>query len=127
MDSRRQQKFGKLIQKELSEIFLKIGKSIYGDVFTTVTHVTVSPDLGVAKIYLSFLMSKDNNATLQLFKENTSKIRAELGYRIKNQVRIIPELVFYNDDSASYAIEMTKIIDSLNIPEPPKEEDNSED
>ncbi len=116
MDSRRQQKFSKLIQKELSDIFNKFGKEIYGDVFTTVTHVTVSPDLGVAKIYLSFLLSKDNKATLQLFKENTAKIRLELGRKIKNQVRIVPELVFYNDDSASYAIEMTKIIDDLNIP-----------
>lgn len=126
MDSRRQQKFGKLIQKELGEIFLRIGKSIYGDVFTTVTHVTVSPDLGVAKIYLSFLLSKDNKATLQLFRENTAKIRLELGNRIRNQVRIVPELVFYNDDSASYAIEMAKKIEELNIPKETKDE-NSED
>lgn len=124
MDSRRQQKYAKLIQKELSEIFLRIGKGIYGDVFVTITRVSVSPDLGVAKIYLSFLLSPDNNATLLLFKENTPKIRAELGMRIRNQARIVPELVFYNDESAAYAQHMNKIIDDLKIPKASDNEEN---
>lgn len=116
MDSKRQLKYAKLIQKELSDIFQKDVKSLFGNAFITITRTEISPDLSVAKNYLSFLLVKDNNLMLNSIREKSKIIRQNLGNRIRNQARIIPELVFFLDESAEYAIKMDSIISNLNIP-----------
>lgn len=116
MDSKRQSKFSKLILKELSVIFQRDSKSLFGNTFITVTNVEISPDLSVAKAYLSFMLTPDKNATLQMVREKSKAIRQSLANIIRHQVRIIPELVFFLDDSAEYAIKMDSIISNLNIP-----------
>lgn len=116
MDSRRQLKYAKLIQKELSDVFARDVKHTFGNTFITITHTDVSPDLSVAKIYLSLMLTNDKNATLNLIRENVKPIRQALGTRIRNVARIVPELVFYLDDSADYSIKMDNIINSLHTP-----------
>jgi len=121
MESKRQQKFSRLIQKEIAEIFQRDVTHLFHGAYISVSTVRVSPDLGVAKIYLSLLLGGDSKAILQEIKENTKIIRHALAQRIKNQVRVIPELIFYLDDSAEYAARMDKIITDLDIP--PTEDD----
>lgn len=116
MDSRRQLKYAKLIQKELSEIFQRDKKSLLGNAFVTITHVDVSPDLSVAKVYLSFMLVSDKEEALQLVRENAKVYRQALGAKIRNVARIVPELAFFLDDSAEYAIKMDNIISNLSIP-----------
>jgi ribosome-binding factor A len=125
MESKRQQKYSKLIQKEIGEIFQKEAKNILGNSFVTVSRVIVSPDLGVAKVYLSFLLEKDK-PIFEKINERKNELRKHLGNRIGKSVRIIPELALFMDDSASYAQHMDKVISSLEIPEAP-EEDEDED
>ncbi|MFK7900596.1 MAG: 30S ribosome-binding factor RbfA [Cyclobacteriaceae bacterium] len=122
MESTRQQKFARLIQRDMSEIFQRESTFLFDRVMITVTTVRVSPDLGVAKIYLSLLLSNDNGATLEKIKDATSKLRNLLGKKIKNQVKKVPEIYFYLDDSADYASKMDNLISGLDIPEENKED-----
>ncbi|MEX2513540.1 MAG: 30S ribosome-binding factor RbfA [Cyclobacteriaceae bacterium] len=124
MESKRQQKYAKLIQKELGEIFQRESKPLVGKAMVTVTRVGMSPDLGVAKINLSFLLA--NNAELfAKINENKNQIRKNLGNRIGKSVRIIPELVFYLDESSAYAQHMDEVISKLDIPDAPEEDDEA--
>ncbi|GAA4833952.1 30S ribosome-binding factor RbfA [Algivirga pacifica] len=123
MDSKRQQKFSRLIQKDLGEIFQQNANKLFGGAFITVTDVTVSPDLGLAKVYLSFLMSKDKEASLEMVKEHGKQIRNLLAQRIRHQARIIPELNFYIDDTEEKAARIDKIFEDLDIPEDKKDEE----
>ncbi|MGM0943750.1 MAG: 30S ribosome-binding factor RbfA [Bacteroidota bacterium] len=126
MESKRQQKHAKLLQKELGEIFQKEARHLVGKAMVTITRVMVSPDLGVAKVYLSFLLT-DPQQTYELINDHKKEIRLYLSKRIGKSVRIIPELAFFPDDSASYAQHMDKVIGNLNIPPAPKEEEEDED
>ncbi|TFV95543.1 30S ribosome-binding factor RbfA [Algoriphagus kandeliae] len=126
MESKRQQKHAKLLQKELGEIFQKEAKPLVGKAMVTVTRVFVSPDLSVAKVYLSFLLA-DTNSIYELIQEHKKEIRHHLARRIGKSVRIIPELAFFPDESAAYAQHMDQIISDLDIPPAPEEEDEEED
>ena len=83
---------------------------MFGGAFITITGVKVSPDLGVAKIYLSFLAVKDKEALLAKIKDQVKEIRKHLGLRIKHQLRIVPELIFYIDDSLDYADRIDQLL-----------------
>jgi ribosome-binding factor A len=130
METQRQRKFSRLIQKELAEIFLKDAQWIVPGAWVSVTVVRMSPDLGVAKVFISFLMTEDKNAQLKKVQENAWQLRKMLGERIRKQVRIIPELIFYLDDTADYAAKIDKLMLGLDIPkedQPEKENDKEED
>ncbi|MCU0432948.1 MAG: 30S ribosome-binding factor RbfA [Bacteroidia bacterium] len=110
MDSTRQQKFARLIQKEMAEIFQIDTRNTFGPVMITVTMVRVSPDLGVAKIYVSLFPVKDKEALLQSIRDKGHELRRLLGNRIRHQVRVIPELIFYLDDSLDYAERIDELL-----------------
>ncbi|MGE0569079.1 MAG: 30S ribosome-binding factor RbfA [Bacteroidia bacterium] len=110
MDSVRQQKVNKLIQKELAEIFRNESRSLFGGAFISVTVVRVSPDLGIAKVYVSIMAAKDRDAIFNLIKDQTSIIRKKLGNIIGKQIRVIPELHFYLDDSLDYAMKIEELL-----------------
>ena len=123
METTRQQKYGKLIQKELGDIFLHDTKGLFGNAFITVTTVRMSPDLGIAKVYLSFMLVEDKKAMLDSIVVQTKAIRKILGNRISKQARIIPALMFYIDDTVDYANKMNEIFAKIVIPEEKKDED----
>ena len=118
----RQQKYSKLILKELSNIFLKDKRGIIGNVFITIADVRMSPDLSVAKVYLSMTLTKDKKAVLASIESHKSEIRKALGDRIRNQARIIPALVFFIDEIEENAQRMEDLIKNLHIPKESKEE-----
>ncbi|WP_345160917.1 30S ribosome-binding factor RbfA [Pontibacter saemangeumensis] len=122
MESKRQQKFSRLIQKELADIFQREVPHLFGGAFISVSVVRVSPDLGLARVYISLLRAQNAEAVLLEVRTNTKTIRHLLAQRIKNQVRIVPELAFFLDDSAEYAARIDKLFDNLEIP-PASEED----
>jgi ribosome-binding factor A len=123
MDSKRQQKFSRLIQKELSDIFISNAKHLFGGAFITITMVKSTPDLGIARVYISLMMVQDKNQMLEQIRQNTKQIRQQLSARIGKQTRVVPDLQFFLDDSAEYAEKMNQIFSDLNIPkgETPKE------
>ena len=116
----RQQKYGKLIQKELSEIFLFDKRSITHNAFITILEVRISPDLSVAKVYLSMSLVKDKQAVLEKVNERKSEIRKALGIKIRNQARIVPQLVFFIDEVEENAEKIESLIKNLNIPKEDK-------
>lgn len=123
MESKRQQKYSRMIQKEIGDIFQRNMTHQLGSMMISVTQVRMSPDLGVARTYLSFVLHDDPDGALELVNKHKSEIRRELGKRIGKQVRIIPELAFFHDDSQDYASRMDKLISGLDIPEESDSED----
>jgi ribosome-binding factor A len=108
MEGTRLQKIERLIQKDLGEIFLLQTKQMPG-VLVSVTNVRVSPDLSLSKVYLSIFPSEKGKEIFNNINQNKKSIRYELGTRIGKQVRRIPELAFFWDDSIDYL----KNIDNL--------------
>ena len=112
----RQQKFSSLIQKELSEIFQRDKRGILNNAFITIADVRVSPDLGVARVYISMMLAKDKLALLERINSRKSEIRKALGNNIAKQVRIIPELIFFIDDVEENAQHLDNLSNNLDIP-----------
>lgn len=119
----RQQKFARLIQKELSDIFQRDKLGLLDNTLISIAEVKVSPDLSVARIYVSMMLAKDKKGTLAKLDQHKREIRRSLGERIRNQARIVPEIAFFIDEVEENAIRMEELIRNLNIPpaepEPP--------
>ncbi|MBR0309516.1 MAG: 30S ribosome-binding factor RbfA [Paludibacteraceae bacterium] len=98
MESTRQQKIARLIQKDLSDILLKYAKRI-GGVLISVSEVRVSPDLSIATAYLSIFPDQRQQELMDKITEDTSSIRGQLGSLERHQLRIIPELRFFADET----------------------------
>lgn len=101
MESTRQSKIGRLIQVELADIFHAGELTVY-NCMITVTKATVTKDLSIARVYLSIFNAKDPQEVLKMIRSRTKEIRYKLGQRVRNQLRVIPELEFYIDDSLDY-------------------------
>ena len=110
METTRQQKIGKQIQKDISDIFVREGAEYVRGAMVTVTKVRVSPDLSLAKVYVSVFPFDKGEEILGRLKFNVSQIRRALGNRTKNQLRIVPELVFYIDDSLEYIAHIDELL-----------------
>jgi ribosome-binding factor A len=113
----RTQKIARLLQKVLGEIFVQETSGLLGNMMVTVTEVRMSPDLGLAKIYLSFLLDKDGASMLAKVEQQKGVFRKLLGDRVGNKLRKVPELRFYTDDSAAHAATIHQLLDGLDIPE----------
>jgi ribosome-binding factor A len=112
----RQQKYSKLILKELSEIFMKEKFNLLDNAFVTIADVKMSPDLSVATVYISMSLVKDKKAVLSKINIKKSVIRKALGDKIRNQARIVPHLNFFIDEIEEGAQRIEDIIKNLNIP-----------
>lgn len=124
MESKRQQKFAGVIQKDLAEIFQREGANLLPNVMVTITKVRVTSDLAIARVYLSFFNSNNNTLALNTIKAHAGEIRYKLGSRIKDQARIVPQLEFFVDDTSEYVERMDKIFDKISKePRQPEQED----
>ncbi len=110
MDSVRQNKVNSLLQKEMAGIFLQEGRTLLPGALITVSAVRTSPDLGIAKVYLSLFPVKDKKAAIDHIKEHSHRLRGLLGMRVGKQMRIVPELLFYLDDSLDRAEAIDKLL-----------------
>jgi len=110
MDSIRQSKISRLLQKELATFFQAESRNLFPGKMITVTVVRVSPDLGLAKVYLSVYPQENDEDFIIRVSELGKMIRNALGRSIRHQVRIIPELAFYIDDSMDYAERIDRLL-----------------
>ena len=101
METTRQQKISRLIQKELSEIFLLQTKGMHG-VLISVSAVRISPDMSIARVYLSIFPSDKGEEMIKNINDTKKAIRYDLGTRVGKQLRLIPDLKFFVDDSLDY-------------------------
>ena len=123
-DSKRQKKYSRLIQKDLGEIFQREGRNLFDRAFVTITDVVMSPDLSMAKVYISALMATDKEALIRKLNERKYEIRGLLGNKIGKQVKGIPELNFYLDNTLDNVDKMDKVLKDLQIPD---KKDGSDD
>ena len=110
MESTRQEKIARMLQKEFGEIFIKYARQMQGTLIS-VSEVRITPDLSIARIYLSIFPTDKATAVLEQVNNDTKALRFELGNRLRHQLRIIPELNFYNDESIE---KLSKIDELLN-------------
>lgn len=110
MDSVRQSKVNSLLQQEMAEVIQGHSRTLLPGGLITVTGVRISPDLGLAKVYLSLFPVKDKQAVLQQVRDMGPRLRGELGLRVGKQLRIVPELNFYIDDSLDKAEEIDNLL-----------------
>ncbi|MAO71450.1 MAG: ribosome-binding factor A [Flavobacteriales bacterium] len=110
METTRQKKVSKLIQKELALIFQKEAHQYLGNILVTVTRVRISADLSVSKVFLSIFPVVSPDEALGVLNENKKLFRILLAKSCRHQLRIIPELIFYIDDSAEYAEEIDRLL-----------------
>ena len=101
MESTRQQKIARLLQKELSEIFRQETAKV-GNVIVSVSAVRVSPDLSIARAYLSIFPSDQAQVLLESINKSAKTIRYDLAQKVRYQLRKTPELFFHIDDSLDY-------------------------
>jgi ribosome-binding factor A len=119
-ESKRQQKVSRQLQKDLSAILKKRIADNLRDALVTITRVQISPDLSVAKVYISTFSVQNDQDVMALIDDQKSEIRGALGRQIGKQVRIIPELIFVEDNGAQHASDIDDLLSNLHIP-PPEE------
>lgn len=108
--STRQLKVARELQKDIAEIIRSKGMAAFGGAMVSVTEVRISPDLSVAKLYVSVFPSAKSEEVMQLVNENARTIRGELGRIVAKQFRIVPELAFFLDSSLDYAEHIDELL-----------------
>lgn len=114
-----------MIQQDLAEIFQREGMNYLPNTLVTITQVRVTPDLAIARVFLSFFNNQNTSAALNTIKSHAGEIRYKLGSRIKDQVRIVPQLEFFVDDTNEYVERMDKLFNQIN--KEPRQEDNTDE
>ena len=109
-ESTRQLKVAKELQRDMAEIIRSKGMAMFGGALVSVSGVKVSPDLSVAKIYVSIFPSDKAESVVNILEENSRALRGELGNRIGRQLRIVPEIAFFRDDSLDYVEHIEELL-----------------
>jgi ribosome-binding factor A len=110
MESTRQQKISRLIQKDLGVIFQQESRNLFDGALITVTKVQVSKDLVFARVYLSLFITRDKQTLLERIRSHSREIRHRLVQREHDQLRIMPELQFFLDDSLDYIDKIDELL-----------------
>jgi len=110
MESKRQHRISKQLQRDLGEIMQREIPHVIKNAMITITQVHVTSDLSLAKVYLSLFATNDKESLLENIRKHASEIRGKLGNRIKHQMRSVPELHFYEDDSLDYIERIEEIL-----------------
>ena len=126
MPTQRQEKFSQIIQSEIADIFLKEFRDDFGKILVTIADVEVTKDLKIAKVYYTVMPDESYEKVETFINQKLGYIRKLLGNRLKNEVRAIPELQFYYDNTAKEAQRIHELIDNLDIP-PEQKDDNADE
>lgn len=108
--STRQLKVARELQKDLAELIRSKGMAAFGGAMVTVSEVRVSPDLSVAKVFVSVFPSEKQGPVMQILQENNKALRGELGHLVAKQFRIVPELIFVLDTTLDYAEHIDQLL-----------------
>ncbi len=110
METTRQQKISRLIQKVSAEFFRLESPDLFNGAMITVTKVYVTKDMAIARIYLSLFATTDKEQLLLSVRQHTREIRRHVGNVLRNQLRVIPELEFFEDDSLDYIDNIDRLL-----------------
>ena len=113
LEGKRQKQVAGLLNKELSDIFQRMGLSMMNGGMVSITSVKITPDLYEARVYLSFFKLEDSFAALKKIEEKSWEIKKELTARVRHQLRSMPVLSFYIDDTLDYVDKMEKIFKEI--------------
>jgi ribosome-binding factor A len=113
LEGKRQKQVAGLLHKELSDIFQRLGLNMIDGGMVSISGVKITPDLFDARIYLSFFKVKDNDAALKKVEEHAHEIKKELTARVRHQLRSMPKLTFYIDDTLEYAEKIEKLFKEI--------------
>lgn len=119
-EGKRQKQVASLIQEEMNDVFLHLGLNMINGGMVSISKIKVTPDLLECRVYLSFFKIEDTEKTLTYIEHKEWEIKKELAARLKNQLRRMPLLKFYEDDTLDYVFKMEEILDKL------KDEDTNE-
>ncbi len=112
-ETKRQKQVAGLINEELNHIFLKMGLNMMNGGMVSISSVKITPDLYEARIYLSLFQVKDPALVLSKVEEKTKEIRKDLGTSVRHQLRIVPELKFFIDDTLDYVFKMEELFNKI--------------
>jgi ribosome-binding factor A len=113
-ETKRQKQVAGLLKEELSIIFQKLGLSMTDGGMISISSVKVTPDLFEARVYLSLFQVQDVKATMKKVEERNWEIKKELVSRVKNQLRSMPQLTFFHDDTLDYVSKMEEVFKKIN-------------
>lgn len=106
----RQLKVARELQRDLAEIIRSKGMAMFGGAMVTVSEVRISPDLSIAKVYVSIFPSAKQAEALRVLEDNKKAIRGELGHKVASQLRIVPDMDFYLDTTLDYAEHIDELL-----------------
>ena len=118
-EGKRQKQIGGLIQQEMSDIFQRLGLNMLHGGMVSISSVKVTPDLLEARIYLSFFQVKEVQAALKQISERGWEIKKELAGRVRHQLRNIPEIKYFYDDTLDHVFKMEELFKQIKIQQPP--------
>ena len=113
METKRQRQIGEVVRRHFSEVLQQEGSYIYKDALVTVTSVKMTPDLGLAKIYLSVYNTDNKQEVLLSLENEIVRLRQSFAHRVRKQMRRVPELGFYLDDTLDEMYRLNKLFDKL--------------
>lgn len=108
--STRQLKVARELQRDLAEIIRSKGMAMFGGSMVTVSEIRISPDLSIAKVFVSIFPSQNADAVMKILEENKKALRGELGRKVASQLRIVPEFDFYLDTTLDYAEHIDELL-----------------
>lgn len=123
MDTKRQLQMGELIKRSFAPILQEQGRYIYGDAFVSVTTVKVASDLSQVKIYVSIFNTDDKEAVLKKISNHTHMLKQALVQRVKNQLRRIPVIYFYIDETIDEMFRVDSMLENIKSMYPPSTEE----
>jgi ribosome-binding factor A len=117
-EGKRQKQVGGLIQKELNEIFQRLGLNMIDGGMVSISSVKITPDLLEARVYLSFFQVADAKAALKKIEERGWEIKKELGNRVRQQLRRVPEIKYFRDETLEQVFKMEELFKQIKPPAP---------
>ena len=123
-ENKRQKQIGGLLHEELSNIFQRLGLNMLEGGMVSISSVKITPDLLEARIYLSIFQARDNNAVMKRFEESKWEVKKELAVKVKQQLRRIPELKFFLDDTLEHVFKMEELFKEIKKDDQPLENDS---
>ena len=124
-ETKRQKQVAGLINEELNDIFRRMNLLMMDGGMISISNVKITPDLFEARVYLSMFQIKDTQSALLKFDEKSKEIRKELGTRVRHQLRSLPELKFFIDDTLDYVFKMEELFEKIKKEETPIPKENS--
>lgn len=115
-ESKRQQQAAEVIRRDFSSVLQEMGGYVYGsEVMVTVTKVKVTPDFGLAKIYISIFNTENKQEVLLMMEQEKYRLRMALGQRIRKKVRRIPDIAFYEDETLDEMYRLRDLFDMVGL------------